>query len=74
MKDARFIKRLGLETQTPTPIIDQALTHLTIVKSIGGDSLDWSACAAGMRITAGLEAFKGKDFSIYPKNNSKDKQ
>lgn len=64
MKDAAFIRRLGAETSTPTPIIDQAWNHLTTAKAIGGDGLDWSACAAGMRVTAGLPPFKGEDFSI----------
>ncbi|KAF6219068.1 hypothetical protein HO133_005612 [Letharia lupina] len=64
MKDAAFIRRLGAETSTPTPIIDQAWNHLTTAKAIGGDGLDWSACSAGMRVTAGLPPFKGEDFSI----------
>ena len=66
MKDAAFIRRLGAETSTPTPIIDQAWNHLTTAKAIGGDGLDWSACSAGMRVTAGLAPFKGEDFSIAP--------
>jgi hypothetical protein len=61
MKDAAFIRRLGAETSTPTPIIDQAWNHLTTAKAIGGDSLDWSACAAGMRVTAGLPPFKTEE-------------
>ena len=64
MKDASYIRRLGVETSTPTPIIDQAWAHLTTAKAIGGESLDWSACAAGMRVTAGLHPFKGEDFSL----------
>lgn len=64
MKDAAFIRRLGAETSTPTPIIDQAWNHLTTAKAIGGNGLDWSACSAGMRVTAGLPPFKGEDFSI----------
>ncbi len=64
MKDAAFIRRLGAETSTPTPIIDQAWNHLTTAKAIGGAGLDWSACSAGMRVTAGLPPFKGEDFSI----------
>ncbi|OAP62258.1 hypothetical protein AYL99_04461 [Fonsecaea erecta] len=64
MKDAAYIRRLGAETSTPTPIIDQAWNHLTTAKAIGGESLDWSACAAGMRVTAGLKPFKGEDFSL----------
>lgn len=67
MKDASFIRRLGAETSTPTPIIDQAWNHLTTAKSLGGESLDWSACAAGMRVTAGLKPFKGEDFSLPKK-------
>ncbi|KAI1077018.1 NAD(P)-binding protein [Whalleya microplaca] len=63
MKDASYIRRLGAETSTPTPIIDQAWNHLTTAKSLGGEGLDWSACAAGMRVTAGLPPFKGEDFS-----------
>jgi len=68
MKDAAYIRRLGVETATPTPIIDQAWAHLTTAKAIGGDSLDWSACAAGMRVQAGLPPFKGEDFTL-PKVN-----
>jgi hypothetical protein len=68
MKDASYIRRLGAETSTPTPIIDQAWNHLTTARAIGGPGLDWSACAAGMRVTAGLEPFKGEDFSL--KNQS----
>ncbi|GAW17791.1 hypothetical protein ANO14919_072580 [Xylariales sp. No.14919] len=64
MKDAGFIRRLGAETSTPTPIIDQAWNHLTTAKALGGEGLDWSACAAGMRATAGLPPFKGEDFRI----------
>ncbi|KAI9818746.1 MAG: hypothetical protein M1827_007566 [Pycnora praestabilis] len=64
MKDASFIRRLGAETSTPTPIIDQAWNHLTTAKAIGGEGLDWSACSAGMRVTAGLPPFKGEDFSL----------
>ncbi|ETI29152.1 hypothetical protein G647_01605 [Cladophialophora carrionii CBS 160.54] len=64
MKDAAYIRRLGAETATPTPIIDQAWNHLTTAKAIGGESLDWSACAAGMRVTAGLKPFKGEDFTL----------
>ncbi|KAJ5805292.1 hypothetical protein N7474_011179 [Penicillium riverlandense] len=64
MKDADFIRRLGAETSTPTPIIDQAWSHLTTAKAIGGPGLDWSSCAAGMRVTAGLKPFKGEDFSL----------
>ncbi|KAJ3572096.1 hypothetical protein NPX13_g5163 [Xylaria arbuscula] len=64
MKDAGFIRRLGVETSTPTPIIDQAWNHLTTAKALGGEELDWSACAAGMRVTAGLPPFKGEDFSM----------
>ncbi|KAI0975092.1 NAD binding domain of 6-phosphogluconate dehydrogenase-domain-containing protein [Xylaria arbuscula] len=67
MKDASFIRRLGAETSTPTPIIDQAWNHLTTAKALGGEGLDWSACAAGMRVTAGLHPFKGEDFSIKKK-------
>jgi len=63
MKDAAHIRRLGAETSTPTPIIDQAWNHLTTAKAIGGDGLDWSSCSAGMRVTAGLPPFKGEDFS-----------
>jgi len=69
MKDAAFIRRLGAETSTPTPIIDQAWNHLTTAKAIGGESLDWSACAAGMRVTAGLPPFKGEQFSQPVKAN-----
>lgn len=69
MKDAGFIRRLGAETSTPTPIIDQAWNHLTTAKAIGGESLDWSACAAGMRVSAGLHPFKGEDFTL-PANKS----
>ncbi|KAH8157468.1 hypothetical protein CIB48_g10778 [Xylaria polymorpha] len=64
MKDAGFIRRLGVETSTPTPIIDQAWNHLATAVVLGGDSLDWSACAAGMRVAAGLHPFKGEDFSL----------
>lgn len=64
MKDAAYIRRLGAETSTPTPIIDQAWNHMTAAKAIGGESLDWSACAAGMRLTAGLPPFKGEDFAL----------
>ncbi|KAI0544060.1 NAD binding domain of 6-phosphogluconate dehydrogenase-domain-containing protein [Xylaria curta] len=64
MKDAGFIRRLGAETSTSTPIIDQAWNHLTTAMALGGKSLDWSACAAGMRVTAGLRPFKGEDFSV----------
>ncbi|GAE00171.1 hypothetical protein UM02592.1 [Paecilomyces variotii No. 5] len=64
MKDASYIRRLGAETSTPTPIIDQAWNHLTTAKAIGGDSLDWSSCSAGMRVTAGLKPFKGEDFTL----------
>lgn len=67
MKDAGFIRRLGAETSTPTPIIDQAWNHLTTAKAIGGESLDWSACAAGMRVAAGLHPFKGEDFTLPDK-------
>ncbi|EXJ65187.1 hypothetical protein A1O7_01527 [Cladophialophora yegresii CBS 114405] len=66
MKDAAYIRRLGAESATPTPIIDQAWNHLTTAKAIGGESLDWSACAAGMRVTAGLKPFKGEDFTLQP--------
>lgn len=64
MKDAAFIRRLGAESATPTPIIDQAWSHLTTAKALGGSDLDWSSCSAGMRVTAGLPPFKGEDFSI----------
>ena len=65
MKDAAFIRRLGAETSTPTPIIDQAWNHLTTAKAIGGSGLDWSACSTGMRVSAGLPPFKGEDFSLH---------
>jgi hypothetical protein len=68
MKDAAFIRRLGADTSTPTPIIDQAWNHLTTAKSLGGPDLDWSSCSAGMRVTAGLPAFKGEDFSLKKAN------
>jgi hypothetical protein len=68
MKDASYIRRLGAETSTPTPTIDQAWNHLTAAKAIGGEGLDWSACAAGMRVTAGLPPFKGEDFSLAKTN------
>ncbi|KAI1212603.1 NAD(P)-binding protein [Annulohypoxylon truncatum] len=64
MKDASYIRRLGVETSTPTPTIDQAWSHLTTAKALGGDSLDWSSCSAGMRVTAGLPPFKGEDFTL----------
>ncbi|KAI1126607.1 NAD binding domain of 6-phosphogluconate dehydrogenase-domain-containing protein [Nemania abortiva] len=64
MKDAGLIRRLGKETATPTPAIDQAWDHLATAMACGGESLDWSACAAGMRIAAGLYPFKGEDFSL----------
>ncbi|KKA16335.1 hypothetical protein T310_10069 [Rasamsonia emersonii CBS 393.64] len=64
MKDASYIRRLGAETSTPTPIIDLAWNHLTTAKAIGGEGLDWSACSAGMRVTAGLSPFKGEDFTL----------
>jgi len=64
MKDAAYIRRLGAETSTPTPIIDQAWNHLTTAKAIGGEGLDWSACSAGMRVAAGLKPFKGEDFTL----------
>ncbi|KAF2103631.1 NAD(P)-binding protein [Rhizodiscina lignyota] len=69
MKDAAFIRRLGDESSTPTPIIDQAWSHLTTAKAIGGEGLDWSSCAAGMRVTAGLPPFKGEDFSMDKSRN-----
>lgn len=72
LKDAGFIRRLGAETSTPTPIIDQAWNHLTTAKAIGGESLDWSACAAGMRVTAGLPPFKGEDFSLHKEKQNKN--
>lgn len=68
MKDASFVRRLGAETSTPTPIIDQAWNHLTTAKSLGGDSLDWSSCAAGMRASAGLPPWVGEDFSLASKD------
>ena len=68
MKDAAFIRRLGAETSTPTPIIDQAWSHLTTAKALGGPDLDWSSCSAGMRVTAGLLPFKGEDFSLAKEN------
>ncbi|KAI0450520.1 NAD binding domain of 6-phosphogluconate dehydrogenase-domain-containing protein [Xylaria acuta] len=52
------------ETSTPTPVIDQAWNHLTSSNTLGGDSLDWSAYAAGMRVAAGLRPFKGEDYKI----------
>lgn len=64
MKDASYIRRLGAETSTPTPVIDQAWNHLTTAKAIGGANLDWSSCSAGMRVTAGLKPFKGEDFTL----------
>lgn len=64
MKDASFIRRLGYETSTPTHIIDHAWAHLSTAKALGGEGLDWSACAAGMRVSAGLPPFKGEDFSL----------
>lgn len=67
MKDAAYIRQLGAETSTPTPLIDQAWNHLTTAKALGGESLDWSSCAAGMRVTAGLPPFKGEDFSLSKK-------
>ncbi|EXJ83056.1 hypothetical protein A1O1_06674 [Capronia coronata CBS 617.96] len=70
MKDAAYIRRLGAETSTPTPIIDQAWNHLTTAKAIGGESLDWSSCAAGMRVTAGLPPFKGEDFTLDKSNGA----
>jgi len=70
MKDAAFIRRLGAETSTPTPIIDQAWNHLTTAKAVGGPDLDWSACSAGMRVTAGLKPFKGEDFSLAKADTS----
>lgn len=73
MKDASYIRRLGAETSTPTPTIDQAWDHLTTAKDLGGEGLDWSACAAGMRVTAGLPPFKGEDFSLA-KTNSQQSQ
>ncbi|KAI2464411.1 NAD(P)-binding protein [Annulohypoxylon bovei var. microspora] len=67
MKDASYIRRLGVETSTPTATIDQAWSHLTTAKALGGDSLDWSSCSAGMRVTAGLPPFKGEDFTLTKK-------
>ncbi|KAJ9410543.1 hypothetical protein DTO045G8_1449 [Paecilomyces variotii] len=69
MKDASYIRRLGVDTSTPTPIIDQAWNHLTTAKAIGGECLDWSSCSAGMRVTAGLKPFKGEDFTLKKENN-----
>ncbi|UKZ61387.1 uncharacterized protein TrAtP1_002652 [Trichoderma atroviride] len=62
-----------VQTSTPTPIIDQAWNHMTAAKAIGGESLDWSACAAGMRLTAGLPPFKGEDFALQ-KNGANGSQ
>lgn len=42
---------------------------MTAAKAIGGESLDWSACAAGMRVTAGLPPFKGEDFTLQKGTN-----
>ncbi|KAI1088913.1 NAD(P)-binding protein [Rostrohypoxylon terebratum] len=67
MKDASYIRRLGVETSTPTPTIDQAWSHLTTAKALGGEGLDWSSCSAGMRVTAGLPPFKGEDFALVKK-------
>lgn len=72
MKDAAFIRRLGAETSTPTPIIDQAWNHLTTAKALGGPGLDWSSCSAGMRVTAGLKPFKGEDFSLQKEEERND--
>ncbi|KAI0110759.1 NAD binding domain of 6-phosphogluconate dehydrogenase-domain-containing protein [Nemania sp. FL0031] len=69
MKDAGLIHRLGKETSTPTPVIDQAWDNLNTARSLGGESLDWSACAAGMRVAARLDPFKGEDFSILKEGN-----
>ncbi|QYT00153.1 NAD_binding_2 domain-containing protein [Trichoderma simmonsii] len=64
MKDASYIRRLGSVTSTPTPIVDLAWNHLTTAATIGGLGLDWSACAVGMRVSAGLKPFNGEDFSL----------
>lgn len=71
MKDAAFIRRLGAESSTPTPIIDQAWNHLTTAKALGGPGLDWSACSAGMRATAGLKPFKCENFSLQKEEEGK---
>jgi hypothetical protein len=68
MKDASLIRRLGTETSPPTPVIDLAWNHLMTAKALGGPNLDWSSCSAGMRVTAGLEPFKGEDFSSAKTN------
>lgn len=68
MKDASYIRRLGVETSTPTPTIDQAWNHLTTAKALGGEGLDWSSCSAGMRVTAGLPPFKSEDFTLAKKS------
>ncbi|XDG07406.1 hypothetical protein ABKA04_007021 [Annulohypoxylon sp. FPYF3050] len=68
MKDASYIRRLGVETSTPTPTIDQAWSHLTTAKALGGEGLDWSSCSAGMRVTAGLPPFKSEDFTLAKKS------
>ncbi|KAL7906617.1 hypothetical protein GGI35DRAFT_487730, partial [Trichoderma velutinum] len=64
MKDASYIRRLGSVTSTPTPIVDLAWNHLTTAVTIGGPGLDWSACAVGMRVSAGLKPFNGEDFGL----------
>ncbi|KAI1464597.1 NAD(P)-binding protein [Daldinia caldariorum] len=60
MKDATYIRRLGAENSTPTPVIDHAWNHLTTAKALGGEGLDWSSCAAGMRVTAGCHRLRAK--------------
>ena len=60
MEDGAYISRLGAQTLRHNPTIDQAWNHLLTAKSIRGESLDWSACSAGMRVTAGRSPLLGE--------------
>ena len=59
----RIICRLGAQNLRHNPVIDQAWNHLRTAKSIGGESLDWRASSAGMRVTACRSPLLGESAS-----------
>lgn len=60
--DASHIRELGSSADCPLSIVDAANQHMIAARANAPphSNLDWSALVAGQRMTAGLDAWKGK--------------
>ncbi len=54
LKDVRYMRQLGEDSEAPLPLADLAFQHLLSAKALGHGESDWGAIAAAAEAAAGL--------------------